>query len=145
MTVRNGHVMTVGELSRRTGVPVKQLREYEDLGLIYTVGRSAGNYRLFDEDALWCVERIRNLRSLGLTKVEIRDLTEVYLARPDQPIGPHLAERLHVPTSCAASAHRLRGPCGTPVHRRRTRPRRWWRRTPGRCCNTRPAFRGLKR
>jgi hypothetical protein len=35
-------------------VPVKALREYEDLGLIYTVGRSAGNYRLFDEEALWC-------------------------------------------------------------------------------------------
>jgi hypothetical protein len=46
--------MTIGALSRRTGVPVKALREYEDLGLIYTVGRSAGNYRLFDEEALWC-------------------------------------------------------------------------------------------
>jgi len=41
--------MTIGALSRRTGVPVKALREYEDLGLIYTVGRSAGNYQLFDE------------------------------------------------------------------------------------------------
>jgi MerR family transcriptional regulator, copper efflux regulator len=46
-------VMTIGRLSRRTGVLVKVLREYEDMGLIYTVGRSAGNYRLFDEDALW--------------------------------------------------------------------------------------------
>jgi DNA-binding transcriptional MerR regulator len=36
-------VMTVGGLSRRTGVPVKTLREYEDMGLIYTVRRSAGN------------------------------------------------------------------------------------------------------
>jgi hypothetical protein len=44
-------VMTIGTLARRTGVPVKTLREYEDLGLIYTVGRSAGNYRLFGEEA----------------------------------------------------------------------------------------------
>lgn len=44
-------VMTIGGLSRQTGVPVKTLREYEDLGLIYTVGRSAGNYRLFDAEA----------------------------------------------------------------------------------------------
>ena len=50
-----GPVMTIGTLARRTGVPVKTLREYEDLGLIYTVGRSAGNYRLFGEEALWCV------------------------------------------------------------------------------------------
>ena len=43
--------MTIGALSRRTGVPVKTLREYEDLGLIYTMGRSAGNYRLFEDEA----------------------------------------------------------------------------------------------
>ena len=48
--------MTVGELSRRTAVPVKALREYHDLGLIYSVGRSAANYRLFDKSALWCKE-----------------------------------------------------------------------------------------
>ncbi len=84
----------IGELSRRTGMPVKALREYADMGLIYTVGRSPGNYRLFDESALWCVEVIRGLRSLGLTVAEIREVASVYLARADQPIGPHLAERL---------------------------------------------------
>jgi hypothetical protein len=35
--------MTVGALSRRTGVPVKALREYEDTGLIYSCGRSPGS------------------------------------------------------------------------------------------------------
>ena len=34
--------MTVGQLSRRTGVPIKALREYEGMGLLYTVGRSPG-------------------------------------------------------------------------------------------------------
>jgi len=32
--------MTIGAPSRRTGVPIKLLHEYEDAGLIYTVGRS---------------------------------------------------------------------------------------------------------
>ncbi|MGH4017067.1 MAG: MerR family transcriptional regulator [Pseudonocardiaceae bacterium] len=32
-------LMTVGELSRRTGVPIKNLRQYTDWGLINTVGR----------------------------------------------------------------------------------------------------------
>ena len=45
-------LMTIGELSRRTGVSVKALRRYEGMGLIYTAGRSASNYRLFDESAL---------------------------------------------------------------------------------------------
>jgi MerR family copper efflux transcriptional regulator len=86
--------MTIGALSRRTGVPVKALREYEDLGLIYTVGRSAGNYRLFDEEALWCVGVVGTLRGLGLTLAEIGDLTATYLERTEEPIGPRLAEVL---------------------------------------------------
>lgn len=87
-------LMTIGELSRRTGTPVKALREYADQGLIYTAGRSPANYRLFDESALWCVAVIRGLRSLGLTLAEIGGLAAVYLGRPAEPIGPHLAGRL---------------------------------------------------
>src|SRR5438105_2318367 len=86
--------MTIGELSRRTGVSHKALRRYESMGLIYTAGRSPGNYRLFDESALWCVQVIHDLRSLGLSLSEIRELAGIYLGRPDQPVGPHLAEQL---------------------------------------------------
>lgn len=86
--------MTIGQLSRLSGVNVKTLREYEGMGLIYTVGRSSGNYRLFDESALWCVEVIRNLRSLGLTVAEIREIAGIYLGQPDEPIAPHIAMRV---------------------------------------------------
>lgn len=82
--------MTIGRLSRQTGVSVKTLRTYEDLGLIYTVGRSEGNYRLFGDEALWCVAVVGALRDLGLTLAEIQQLTEAYLARPGQPHGPRL-------------------------------------------------------
>src|SRR5260370_33160595 len=91
--------MTIGELSRRTGINVKTLREYEGMGLIYTVGRSPGNYRLFDESALWCVEVIRNLRSLGLTVAEIREIAGIYLAKPDESIAPLLASRVRAARS----------------------------------------------
>lgn len=84
-------VTTIGSLSRRTGVPVKTLRIYEDLGLIYTIGRSAGNYRLFGEEALWCVAVIGALRELGLTLAEIQELTDAYLANTHEPDGPRLA------------------------------------------------------
>lgn len=43
---RGGVVMTIGALSRRTGVSVQLIREYEDAGLIYSLDRSEGNYRL---------------------------------------------------------------------------------------------------
>lgn len=73
---------------------MKALRRYADIGLIYTAGRSPANYRLFDQSALWCVGVIRNLRGLGLTVREIRELVAVYLGQPDRPIGRYLAERL---------------------------------------------------
>jgi DNA-binding transcriptional MerR regulator len=86
--------MTVGELSRRTGVPVKALREYTDLGLIYTMGRSPANYRLYDADAEWCVRFIGDLRGLGLTVAEIRELTSRRLTEDGQSYGTRLASYL---------------------------------------------------
>lgn len=101
--------MTIGELARRTGVTVKTLREYEGMGLIYTAGRSPGNYRLFDESALWCVEVIRNLRSLGLTVAEVREIAGIYLGQPDEPIAPQIALRVRAARSrIDARIHELR-------------------------------------
>jgi MerR family copper efflux transcriptional regulator len=84
-------VITIGTLSRRTGVPVKALRAYEDMGLLYTVGRSPGNYRLFGEEALWCVGVVSGLRALGLTLEEIRGVAADYLQDTGEPVGPRLA------------------------------------------------------
>lgn len=87
-------LMTIGELAQRTGLSIRSIREYEGLGLIYSAGRSPGDYRLFDQSALWCAQVIRNLRSLGLTIKEIERLAGLYLSRPQEPIGPHLAALL---------------------------------------------------
>jgi MerR family copper efflux transcriptional regulator len=87
-------LMTVGELSRRTGLSVKAIREYEALGLIYSAGRSEGNYRLFDETALWCAHVIVEMRSVGLTIKEIQRLADAYFSDPDRPIGPKIAAAL---------------------------------------------------
>lgn len=88
------NAMTIGQLSRRTGVPIKVLREYERLGFIYTLGRSESNYRLFGDEALWCVQVVQGLRSLGLTLKEIREIVTQYLEHPDEPIGALLEEKL---------------------------------------------------
>jgi MerR family copper efflux transcriptional regulator len=91
---RHDELMTVGELARQTGLSIKAIRRYEALGLIYSAGRSEGNYRLFDASALWCAQVIAKLRSLGLTINEIDELGRVYLSRPQEPIGPPLARLL---------------------------------------------------
>lgn len=86
--------MTVGQLSRRTGTPARALRAWTDLGLVYSAGRSPAGYRLYDESALWCVTVIGELRGLGLTIAEIRDLAALYLGQSGEPVGPHLAALL---------------------------------------------------
>jgi DNA-binding transcriptional MerR regulator len=70
--------MTIGQLSRSSGVSIKALREYERLGFLYTLGRSESNYRLFGEETLQCVRVVQGLRSLGLTLKEIQDLLRRY-------------------------------------------------------------------
>jgi DNA-binding transcriptional MerR regulator len=94
MTIAATGTMTVGELSRRTGVSIKALRDYTDWGLIYTRGRSGANYRLYDQQALRCVQAITELRGLGLTLAEIRWLAGRYPDENGQLIGPLLAQRL---------------------------------------------------
>ena len=72
-------LMTVGELADRTGMSPKLIRRLTDAGLIYSPGRSEANYRLFEESAVWCVETVSALRSLGLTIREVEHLASVYL------------------------------------------------------------------
>lgn len=88
------NAMTIGQLSQQTGVPINILRHYEDLGFLYTLGRSESNYRLFGQEAVWCVQVIQGLRSLGLTLKEIRALVECYLERPGEPSGALLEAHL---------------------------------------------------
>src|SRR5262249_10872987 len=86
-TMLRSYAMTIGQLSRRTGVPIKVLRDYEDRGFLCTLGRSRSNYRLFDERTLLCVQLVQDLRSLGLTLKEISTLTARVNAHPDESIS----------------------------------------------------------
>ena len=118
--------MTVGELSRRTGTPARALRAWTDTGLVCSAGRSPAGYRLYDESAMWCVTVIGELRVLDLTIAEIRDLAAVYLGRPGEPVGPHLAallrrarDRVARPGSSSAGLQEpVSGVRGTPADRR---------------------------
>ncbi len=58
--------LTIGELSRRTGLPVKTLRFYSDEGLLPPAERTASGYRLYSEDQVVRLELIRTLREAGI-------------------------------------------------------------------------------
>lgn len=67
---------TIGDLARRTGLPVKTIRFYADAGLVPPTDRSPAGYRLFDIDAVARLDLVRTLRDLGLDLPTIRKVLE---------------------------------------------------------------------
>jgi MerR family redox-sensitive transcriptional activator SoxR len=63
--------MSVGEVSRRSGVPASTLRYYEREGLI-EAARSDGNQRQYSRDVLRRIAFVRAAQRVGLSLEEIR-------------------------------------------------------------------------
>ncbi|MER6945202.1 MerR family transcriptional regulator [Nonomuraea sp. NPDC000554] len=78
--------MRIGELSRRTGVPARMLRYYEEQDLLHPE-RGANGYRSYGEPAVDRVRQIRGLLDSGLTTEIIRRILP-FLNTPEQ-IHPH--------------------------------------------------------
>ncbi|WP_433513641.1 MerR family transcriptional regulator [Nonomuraea sp. CA-143628] len=74
--------MRVGELARRTGVTVRALRYYEEVGLVVP-RRCANGYRDYDPIAVRLVEQIRSLMALGLPVEETRPFVECLISGAD--------------------------------------------------------------
>ncbi|AXB45653.1 MerR family transcriptional regulator [Amycolatopsis albispora] len=62
---------TIGELARRTGLPVKTIRFYSDEGLLPPTDRTHAGYRLYDAQAMARLELVKTLRELGLGLPEV--------------------------------------------------------------------------
>jgi DNA-binding transcriptional MerR regulator len=86
-----GRLLTIGQLSELTGVPVRTIRFYSDSAaggrpLLDPALRSASGYRLYDLEAASRLELIRTLRELGvdlptIARVLARELSVAEVAR----------------------------------------------------------------
>src|ERR1044071_5815494 len=57
---------TVGELSRLTGVTVRALHHYDEIGLVRPSQRTPAGYRLYDEPDVLRLQQVLVLRELGV-------------------------------------------------------------------------------
>jgi DNA-binding transcriptional MerR regulator len=94
--------LTIGELSRRTGVPVKTLRFYSDEGLLPPAGRTSSRYRLYTTQALVRIDLIRTLRDAGLGLDSIKKV----LSR-EMPLADALRLQLAAVEAHVASLQRV--------------------------------------
>lgn len=67
----------IGAVAKKSGIPIKTIRYYEELGLLKTTGRTEGGFRLFDADVFVRLNFIKRAQSLGLSLTEIGEFLEV--------------------------------------------------------------------
>jgi uncharacterized protein (TIGR03086 family) len=67
---------SIGDLAKRTGLPVKVIRHWSDIGVVPPTERGATGYRRYDARALARLELARTLRDLGLGMVAIREVVD---------------------------------------------------------------------
>ncbi|WP_193726793.1 MerR family transcriptional regulator [Paenibacillus guangzhouensis] len=66
-------IYLIGELAAATGVTVRTLQHYDNIGLLPTSGRTDGGRRYYTKEDMLCLEQIIFYKSLGLSLQEIRD------------------------------------------------------------------------
>lgn len=79
-------MLSIGDLSKRTGVKVPTIRYYEQMGLLAAAERSEGNQRRYEPQDLERLAFIRHARDLGLDISAIRELIALS-QHPHRPCG----------------------------------------------------------
>jgi DNA-binding transcriptional MerR regulator len=64
----------IGDLARRTGVSVRTLHHYDEIGLLSPSHRSEGGHRLYGRDEVIRLQQILSLRQSGFALEQIREL-----------------------------------------------------------------------
>src|SRR5215469_14340794 len=82
--------LKVGELARRTGLTIRTLHHYDEIGLLRPSLHTEAGYRLYTAADVARLQQVLSLRQLGFSLEEIRDCL-------DQPgFAPLEVIRLHI-------------------------------------------------
>lgn len=111
--------LKVGELAKETGLTVRTLHWYDEIGLLKPSQHSGSGHRLYDEHDLERLQQILSLRALGFGLDEVRgvlarkgtslrEIVELHLARARAQLDlqKRLCERLEAVAARLASAER---------------------------------------
>ncbi len=82
--------LKVGELARRTGLTIRALHHYDEIGLLRLSQHSEAGYRLYSAGDVARLQQVLSLRQLGFSLEEVRDC----LDRPG--FSPLESIRLHI-------------------------------------------------
>ena len=97
--------LRVGELARRSGLTVRALHHYDDIGLLQPSGRTDSGYRLYSQADVQRLHGIQALRHLGLSLQDIASL----LANEGPAPGHIIAQQMRALDQQIEQANELRG------------------------------------
>jgi DNA-binding transcriptional MerR regulator len=83
--------LRIGELATATGLTVRTLRHYDQIGLLRPKTRTDGGYRLYGEAEVRRLQQIRSLQSLGFSLEQIGAMIAGHDAALPEVIGWQLA------------------------------------------------------
>ncbi|HET7409848.1 MAG TPA: Cu(I)-responsive transcriptional regulator [Paracoccaceae bacterium] len=73
--------MNIGEAARASGLPVKTVRYYADIGLVAPAARASNGYRAYDRGDVRRLAFVRRARAFGFSVEACRELLALYADR----------------------------------------------------------------
>ena len=73
--------MHIGELAERTGLSLRTIRHYDEIGLLKPSGRTEGGFRLYTGSDLERLLVIRRMKPLGFSLEEMAELLRIIESR----------------------------------------------------------------
>lgn len=115
-------MMKVGDLAKATGLTVRTLHHYDEIGLLRPGGRTRAGHRLYGEAEVMRLQQIASLRHLGLSLEEIRDCLDRpeytldrVLEMQSERIREEVDRRTQLRDLIEALRRRLRSPDGASI------------------------------
>lgn len=97
--------MHIGAVAERTGLSLRTLRHYDEVGLLRPTGRTDGGFRLYTDADVERLLLIRRMKPLGFTLEEMAELLELVDALAADTDDPNTQKRLE---EFVARAHEQR-------------------------------------
>jgi DNA-binding transcriptional MerR regulator len=87
-----GYTWKIGELAEATGLTVRTLHHYDDIGLLPAVERTDSGHRIYGRAEVHRLYRIVALRQLGLSLEDIKGVLAGASDDPREVVRKHLAD-----------------------------------------------------
>ncbi len=99
-------MLQIGEVAERVGLSLRTVRYYEEMGLLVPETRTDGGFRLYTEEQVKRLELIKQMKPLGFSVEEMRELLDARDELRDPGATEAAAAREHLGEFADAASER---------------------------------------